>query len=35
MVSHHPVKFSGHCQCGSGDTVFLVVKGQDCTHCLA
>ena len=31
MVSHHPAKFGGHRHCGSGDTMFLVVEGQDST----
>ena len=31
MVNHHPTKFGGHRHCGSGEIMFLVVKGQDST----
>ena len=31
MVSHHPAKFGDHRHCGSGDTMFVVVEGQDST----
>ena len=26
MVNHHPAKFGGHRQCGSGDIILLVVE---------
>ena len=29
--SHHPAKFGGHRNCGSGDMMFLVIEGQDST----
>ena len=29
MVCHHPERFGGHRQCGSGDIMFLVVKKED------
>ena len=35
MVSHHSVKFSSHKHCDdstSGDTILLVVEGQDSTY---
>ena len=31
MVSHHPNKFGGHRQCGSGVLMFLVDEEQDST----
>ena len=34
MVSHHPAKFGGHRDCGSGDMMFLVLerKHSACPH---
>ena len=32
MVSYHPVKFGGQRHCGSGDTMVIVVEGQDSTQ---
>ena len=31
MFSHHPANFVGQKHCGSGDILFLVAEGQDCT----
>ena len=31
MVSHHPAKFGSHKHYGSGDTIILVIEGQDST----